>query len=396
MTVETPESPVSSIARRAKAILTAPREEWPIITGETAPSGDIFTRYAMPLAAIGPVAGLVGGLLVGYGPFAFHRAGTFSAIASAVAGFILSLVMLLVMTFVANWLAPRFGGEESPRRAFKLVAYAMTAAWLAGIVQLVPALAPLGLLGLYSIYLFHVGAGPLMKIPADRAMNYTAVNIICGIVLALVAGSLAAGVGGMFHAPSERGGITISTGDGDDEGFTIDMPDGHKVDEQAAKQAVRDLAAAASDAVNGKGSGPAAPRALQALLPETIGAYRRTEISNSRAGPGSEAKASYEGDGRRFTLKLSDIALVGALTSFGAALGVESERANGTTQERTTTQDGNFIVERWNSASHEGRYLIVIDKRFLIEAEGRAASLDELKAAVGAIDKAKLTALAKS
>lgn len=396
MTVETPESPVSSIARRAKAILISPQEEWPVIAGETAPSGDIFTRYAMPLAAIGPVAGIVGGLLVGYGPFAFHRVGTFSAIASAIAGFILSLVMLLVMTFIANRLAPRFGGEESPRRAFKLVAYAMTAAWLAGIVQLVPALAPLGLLGLYSIYLFHVGAGPLMKIPADRAMNYTAVNIICGVVLALIAGSLAAGVGRLFHAPSERGGITISTGDGEDEGFTIDIPDDRKVDEQAAKQAVRDLAAAASDAVNGKGGGPAAPRALQALLPETIGAYRRTEISNSRAGPGSEAEATYEADGRRFTLKLSDIALVGALTGFGAALGVESERANGTTHERTTTQDGNFIVERWNSASHEGRYLIVIDKRFLIEAEGDAASLDELKAAVGTVDKGKLATLAKS
>lgn len=394
MAVETPEHPVSSIARRARAILKTPRAEWPVIAGETAPSGDIFTRYAMPLAAIGPVAGVAGSLLIGHGPFAAHRAGALATLSAAVADFILSLVMLLVMTFIANWLAPRFGGEESPRRAFKLVAYAMTAAWLAGIVRLVPALAPLGIVGLYSIYLFHVGAGPLMKIPADRAMSYTAVNMICGVVLALIAGSLSMGVAGLFRAPVERGGITIS-GDSDDGGITIDIPDGRQVDEQAAKQAMRDLAAAASDAVSGNGSAPTAPGALQALLPETIGGYRRTEISNARAGPGSEAEATYEAGGRRFTLKLSDIALVGALTGFGTALGIESERANGTTHERTSTQDGNFTVERWNSASHEGRYLIVIGKRFLIEAEGEAASLDELRAAVAAVDRGKLGALAR-
>jgi len=397
--VETPENPVSAIASRAKAILKAPREEWPVIADETAPSGDIFTRYAMPLAAIGPVAGLIGGQLMGHSFFGIsYRPGLLSALSTAISSFVLSLLMLLVMTFIANQLAPRFGGEESTRRAFRLVAYSMTAAWLAGIFLLIPALAPLGIVGLYSVYLFHTGTGPLMKIPADQAMNYTAVNIICGVLLALIAGALSANIGGMFPSARDHHGITITAegDDGDGDKVTIDIPEVGTINGNQTEQATEDLAAAAADAISGNASGPSAPAALQALLPETIGGYRRTELSSERAGPGSKAEGVYEAGDRRFTLKVSDMAIVGALTGFGAALGIESNRENGTTRERTTTENGNLVVEKWNSASNRGRYLIVVDKRFLLEAEGHAASLDELKGAVGAIDKGKLAALSHS
>jgi len=393
VTVETPQSPVGDIASRAKAILTSPKTQWPVIAGETISSGDIFTRYAMPLAAIGPVAGLIGSLVMGHGAFGIgYRPSFMAALSMAVTSFILSLGMLFVMTFIANRLAPRFGGEESTRRAFKLVAHAMTAAWIAGIFMLIPALAPLGIVGLYSVYLFHVGAGPLMKIPADQAMNYTAVNIICGVVLALVIGSVSAHVGGLFRTPADRGGITISS-DGDDDtgGVTIDIPGVGRIDTGDTRRAAQEIAAAA----NGAAGGAAAPSALQALLPEAIGGYRRTGVSSARAGPGSQAEGIYEGSDRRFTLKVSDIAIVGALSGLGAAMGIESNRDEGSLHERTSTQGGNLVVEKWDSDSKDGRYMTVVDKRFLIEAEGEAASLDELKAATATIDRAKLGALAR-
>jgi len=400
MAVETPENPVGAIAERARAIITRPGEEWPVIAGETIPSGDIFTRYAMPLAAIGPVAGLIGSQIMGHGLFGFvGRPGLLSAATYAVSSFVLSLVMLLVMAFVANQLAPRFGGEESTRRAFKLVAYAMTAAWLAGIFQLVPALGALGIVGLYSVYLFHVGAGPMMKIPEDQRLNYTAVNIICGIVLALIVGSIAGNAARLFGATSHHG-ITISAerddddDDDDDDQVRINIPGHGSVNSAQAANAAAALAAAAASAVDGNDSAAAAPAALQALLPGTIGSYRRTELSSERAGPGSEAEGTYEAGDRSFTLKVSDIAIVGALSGFGAALGLESNRENGTGYERTSTQDGGLVVEKWNKASNEGRYLVVVDKRFLIEAEGEAASIDELKAAVASIDRSKLSGLA--
>ncbi len=47
---------VESIIARIKAILMTPKTEWPIVARETARTGDVFTSYVMPLAAIGPEA----------------------------------------------------------------------------------------------------------------------------------------------------------------------------------------------------------------------------------------------------------------------------------------------------------------------------------------------------
>jgi len=66
------------------------------------------------------------------------------------------------------------------------------ASWLAGVFSIVPALSILGLLGLYSLYLLYVGLPRLMKTPAEKALPYTVVVILAGIVISLVAGALSA------------------------------------------------------------------------------------------------------------------------------------------------------------------------------------------------------------
>jgi len=69
MTDETPGNGGNPIVARAKAIILKPKEEWPVIDRETTPSGDIFTRYALPLAANGPVAQSIGGQVFSFGTF---------------------------------------------------------------------------------------------------------------------------------------------------------------------------------------------------------------------------------------------------------------------------------------------------------------------------------------
>lgn len=186
------------LVERAQAIVVRPKVEWPRIAGETTEPMRVLTGYALPLAAIGPVASLIGGQLFGYSVFGItYRAGLTAALTTAVVSFVLALVSLFVVAFVANFLSPKFGGRDSFPAAFRLVAYSMTAAWLAGVFGLIPALAILGIVGLYSFYLFYLGATPVMGVPEEKAAGYTAVTVVAAIVAYLVVGALAAAIAGV-------------------------------------------------------------------------------------------------------------------------------------------------------------------------------------------------------
>ncbi|MBT2185754.1 Yip1 family protein [Sphingobium nicotianae] len=390
MTDGTPEGAGRSIVERAKAIILKPKDEWPVIDRETTSSGDIFTRYAVPLAAIGPVALLIGSQLFGYGAFGItYRPSLMSSLSLAITSFVLGLIGLFALSFVADKLAPNFGGASSSRNAFKLVAYSMTASWLAGFFSIVPSLGFLGLLGLYSFYLFYTGAMPLMKVPVDKALTYTIVTAICMIVIYVCIGALTSAIGGLFGASplSVMGGGTVTSSDGG----SVSVPGVGTLDTGKIQQATKDLEAAA----NGK-SQAVAPDALQALLPGAIGGYQRTAVESQRVGPASNAEGTYEASGKSFKLKVSDMTVVGAIAGMATAFGVEQNREDGDSYEHTTTKDGNLTIEKWDRGDSSGTFSTMVGKRFMIEAEGEAGSIDELKAAVATIDLGKLASLAKS
>lgn len=181
------------ILERVKNILLRPGEEWPVIDKETTPPATLFTSYIIPLAAIGPIASVVGMSLIGISmPFG---TGTFrvpfvSAILHGIVTFVLALVSVYVLALIVNALAPAFSGQKNAAQSLKVTAYSATAAWLAGIFSLIPMLAILSILGLYSLYLLYVGLPVLMKSPPDKALGYTAVVIVCALVLFFIFGYL--------------------------------------------------------------------------------------------------------------------------------------------------------------------------------------------------------------
>ena len=63
--------------------------------------------------------------------------------------------------------------------------------------------------------------------------------------------------------------------------------------------------------------------------------------------------------------------------------------------ERTGTVDGRMQTEKWNRRESRGSFGTVVANRFMIEAEGEAGSIDELKSAVAAVDQSALAALGK-
>jgi len=92
---------------------------------------------------------------------------------------------------VINALAPSFGAKQDMPQAIKLSAYSMTAAWVAGIFYLLPALWILALVGsIYSLYLFYVGLPILMKSPEDKTPAYAISVIVACIVVYFIIGAV--------------------------------------------------------------------------------------------------------------------------------------------------------------------------------------------------------------
>ena len=104
-------------------------------------------------------------------------------IAWAVITYVLALVSVYVNALIIDALAPSFGGTKNSLKAFKVAAYSGTAAWVAGIFQIIPLLGILGILGLYSLYLLYLGLPRLMAVSADKAIGYTVVVVISWIVV---------------------------------------------------------------------------------------------------------------------------------------------------------------------------------------------------------------------
>ena len=180
-----------NLVERAKAIILSPNSEWPVIDREPDSIRDIFVNYVAILAAIPAVCRFIGTALVGFSVMGVtYRVPLGSALASAIVGYVLTFVGVYVLAFITDWLAPRFKGTQNMTSAVKLAAYAATPAWLAGVFSLIPALSFLGILGLYSLYLFYAGVPVMMKSPSEKSLGYTITIIVIAIVIAVVIGFL--------------------------------------------------------------------------------------------------------------------------------------------------------------------------------------------------------------
>jgi hypothetical protein len=178
---------------RVKRILLSPRAEWEVIEAEVTTPAALYTSYVMPLAAIGPVAEVIGysvfGLTV---PFlGTYRVPIGSAITTAVVRYILVLIGTYLLGLIIDGLAPTFGAQRNPIQALKLAAYSSTAFWVAGVFALVPGLRLLQILGLYSLYLLYLGLPTLMKAPRGKAVEYTVVVVLAAVVLFMLIGVIA-------------------------------------------------------------------------------------------------------------------------------------------------------------------------------------------------------------
>jgi len=177
-----------NLMERAKNILLQPAQEWSVIDQEPGSAAELFQSYIALLAAIGPVASIIGLSIFGIG--GSYRVPLTSTIGHAVTTYIFGLIGTYVLALIIDALAPTFLGTKNNFQALKVAAYSSTAFWLAGIFDLLPSLALLQILGLYSLYLLYLGLPVLMKAPQEKALPYTIVVIIAAVVIFGVVGAL--------------------------------------------------------------------------------------------------------------------------------------------------------------------------------------------------------------
>jgi hypothetical protein len=386
---------LTGIIARVKAILLTPAEEWVKIDLEPASIGGLYTGYILVLSAIGPVCTAVGGLVFGYGTWIVHyRPSVGAALSQAILGYLLSLVSVFLLAMIIDALAPSFDGQKSRIQAFKVATYSMTASWVAGVFGLVPTIAFLSLLGLYGFYLLYLGLPRLMKSPEAKAPVYTLVTIVAAIILYFVAAAIMVPVVGLSTlaslSPTNPGIAPGAQSNG-----TIDLPNGEHLDVnklQSAANQIGNIAKQFEQAANNPNAPPApAVNAvpadkLKALLPDSLpGGFKRTESESGAVLGTVHAEATYGNGTKSIKLSVTDLASAGAFASIAAAFGVESDRETATGFDKVGRVNGVLTIQQYDRTSQNGKYGVLLEDRFMIDAEGTVGSFDDLKNAVAAV-----------
>jgi hypothetical protein len=201
-------------------------------------------------------------------------------------------------------------------------------------------------------------------------------------VATLVTGIIVGAVGG-------TAALVAGAGHDDEISGTLTIPGVGSIDTDRLEQA----ADRAEKMANGEIK-PLTPSQLTPLLPASIGGYTRVATSSTSVGMGSQAEATYEAGDRRFDLRVIDMAAMGGLAGIASAMGVEHSEETADGYERIHKDGDRMVTERWSKSGSNGSYGVTVADRFMIEADGAATSIDELKAAVATVDAGELENLA--
>jgi Yip1-like protein len=403
------------LIERAKNIVVSPKTEWDVIAAETTPTRDIVTGYVLPLAAVAAVAGFIGISFVGQSlPFlGTFRMGIGWGLALAIYQVVMAVVFVYVVGFIIDALAPTFNGQKKMAQAIKLAAYSYTPAWLAGILGIIPALGILALIGaLYGLYLLYLGLPRLMKNPPDKSAGYTALVVVCAIVV----GFIISVIGGLITAPAMMA-AHMGTGSGPAAMFEKGSA-GAKLDEFAKKmeqagkrmedaqksgdpkkQMEAALGTLGTALSGGKGVEPVQLDVLKPFAPEKFAGLPRTGMRADRSGVAGLMAAKVEsiyGEGdRRVELEIVDTGGAAGLTSLAAwaALGVTSESETSDRVERMRREGSRLVREEISKRGGTNTYSVILADRYVVTAEGRGVDVAALKSAVGSLELNKLEAL---
>gem|GEM_PF-1108010 len=357
--------------RRVASLLLSPGAGWAQIADEPTGPLALGLGYVAPLALIPTLAILVSLGLVGVeaGGEVYRVAWT-SLAPAAIVFFCLTLAGVFLFAVLVSLIAPLFGGVRDYARAFRLVAYAITPAMLAGLPACLSQLQIFALLGAsYSLYLLFTGAPRLLH-PSPEA----GVNLSLTVTLAALAASVPVGLAVMLTAaPTGRlfPGLPRMSVASVSDMSPSPAPGGGPGLSPGAREAVRLMTGAD----------------LRAAAPAELAGTARVAVGYERSGlPGERTvrlEAEYRQGPRRLVLEIIYSPVIARVIGFGGPATSEYDRASADGYTRRLREGGELIVSDWDNASGTGSYGRLLEDCFYVRVRGGGGGLSEedLKAA---------------
>jgi hypothetical protein len=183
-----------------------------------------------------------------------------------------------------------------------------------------------------------------------------------------------------------------------------DMEEAAKKGGQGMADAMAKMGVAVGGAVGeaaksvGAAAEPVDFRELKALLPDGIGAMKRTSAEGEKGGAFgiivAHAEGRYQGGGGYVDLKITD---PGNLSGFAAMaamwMNMELDKETDTGYEKTGTANGRRFHEKYDKNSKSGEYTVIVGKRFMVEINGNGVDMATMKKAIDQINLAKLESM---
>lgn len=181
----------SNLFTRAIGMIVNPAGEWKKIDGESTTLAKLITNYALILAAILPIALILGVLIQGGA-----GGGMGTLILVAVIFYAFEIGVTVAFAFIIDALAPSLGGAKNSVQAAKLAVYASTPLFLLGILGIFTvqflifgSLSWLWVVAgvAWGAFLLFLGLPVLMRVPPDKAPAYVGAAAGAWTVLWLIA-----------------------------------------------------------------------------------------------------------------------------------------------------------------------------------------------------------------
>jgi hypothetical protein len=180
---------IKKIVNRVQGVLFKPEATWDEIKIEQTSVMQIYKEYLIYLAAIPSVAGLLGAL--------FKGTEFFTSLWWAVLFYLFSLGGVWLTVVLIKGIANNFKIANDQLAVQKLVSYAYTAFFVAGIFLLIPPLFWLSVSGLYGFYLYAIGVPKILDVPQNERVNFTVITIFAFIFVLILSFSLTALISGI-------------------------------------------------------------------------------------------------------------------------------------------------------------------------------------------------------
>jgi outer membrane murein-binding lipoprotein Lpp len=189
--------------------------------------------------------------------------------------------------------------------------------------------------------------------------------------------------------------VTLLTGCGGNK-EEEEKKDEESVSVMGAASAVKELAAQAEEMSK---KGPVETidfRKLKEMLPADADGLTRKEATGEKNGAGgfnvSTAEGKYGNEDGSETIELTIVDAGGGPMMMGLAawsmIDIDKETENG--YEKTSKMGDNKSYEKYDNKDKNGEVAVLVNKRFIITAEGRGVSMEKIKAALEDIDLDKL------